>query len=163
MKKLKRYKNKIIIFLVFLLVIAIFFVIFTKKNYNNHIITEVEARNKIINALSDENIEKVESQSLVITKNDNYMIMVVGDQYILTDFSTSPPNIFQFKSNKPDIKVKVLEIKEDGYLVEHDDHTHFIYGNLNEKIKVGDYIFIKDPHTYLQNQNHNESIDKHLQ
>ncbi|QUY64246.1 hypothetical protein GUI37_01420 [Helcococcus kunzii] len=105
---------------------------------------------------SDNKIEKLENQSLILTKNNDYMIMVVGDQYILTDFSENPPIIHHYKSIKPDIKVKVLKIENDGYLVEHDDHSHFVYGKLDKNVKVGDYVYIKDPHTYLQDNHANE-------
>ncbi|WP_282925767.1 hypothetical protein [Helcococcus kunzii] len=153
---MKSVKNKVIIILSFILIILLFFGInkLTKKQHKK--ITEEEAKNKIMEIFSDNKIEKLENQSLILTKNNDYMIMVVGDQYILTDFSENPPIIHHYKSIKPDIKVKVLKIENDGYLVEHDDHSHFIYGKLDKNVKVGDYVYIKDPHTYLQDNHANE-------
>lgn len=143
-------KNKIIILVVFLIIV--FIIIFKNKPNNNkkEPISEKEAMEKISNIFDDNNLEKIENKSLVLTKNDDYMIMVVENQYILTDFSTYPPKTHHYKSNKPDIKVKVIEIREDSYVVEHDDHSHIIYEKLDDNIKVGDFVYIKDPHTYLQ-------------
>lgn len=158
---MKKNKNKIIIISIFLCTLIIYLILNFIINNKKPNITEQDAKNKIIQALGDNQIEKIENQTLVLTKNDNYMIMVVKDEYILTDFSKNPPKIFHFKSNKPDIKVKVIEIKEDGYLVEHDDHSHFIHEKLDENVKVGDFIYIKDPHTYLQDYHENEDHDNH--
>lgn len=148
---MKKVNNKVLIILIFLLLLNLLFGYFNLfKNNKKKAISEEEAKNKIRQLFSDNKIQKVQDQSLVITKNDNYMIMVVGDQYIFTDFSKNPPILHHYKSIKPDIKVKVLKIENDGYLVEHDDHEHFVNGQLDENINVGDYVYIKDPHTYLQ-------------
>lgn len=154
---MKKVNNKILIILIFLLLLNLFFGFFSlfKKN-NKKTINQEDAKNKIMQLFSDNKIQKVENQSLVITKNDNYMILAVRDQYILTDFSKNPPLLHHYKSVKEDIKVKVLKIEKDGYLVEHDDHEHFVNGKLVEDIKVGDYVYIKDPHTYLQDNHPND-------
>lgn len=127
-----------------LVFIAIFFAF--KKSPSQ--ITSEKAKEIISEIFQDDKIERVEGKSLVLTKNNNYMVVVVGNQYILTDFSTNPPKIHQFQSTKELITVKVLEIQSDRYLVEHDDHTHWINGKL-EDVKIGDFIEIVDPHTYL--------------
>ncbi|MFM1582048.1 hypothetical protein ABGF48_07625 [Helcococcus bovis] len=150
MKIKKDIQNKLKIIFVFLLIIVIILFINDRNKKTKLKISDDEAKNKIMQIFNDNHIEKVENQALILTKNDNYMIMVVGDQYILTDFSQYPPKVHHFKSNKPDIYVKIIEIQKDGYLIEHDDHTHFVYTKVDPNKKVGDYIYIKDPHTYLQ-------------
>lgn len=154
---MKKLNNKILILICFILIIGSILILNKEKNRRKQSISEEDARNKILQVFSDNKIEKIENQSLVITKNDEYMIMVIGDQYILTDFSKNPPIIHHYKSIKPDIKVKVLKIENDGYLVEHDNHEHFVNGKLDENIKEGDYVIIKDPHTYIQDNHSNNN------
>lgn len=150
MKLNRNLQNKLKIIFVFLVVIVVILFVNDRRKKSKLLISDEEAKRKIEKIFNDKNIEKVKNQALILTKNDNYMIMVVGDQYILTDFSQFPPKIHQYKSNKPDIYVKIIEIKEDGYIIEHDDHTHFIPAKIDKNKKVGDYIYIRDPHTYLQ-------------
>lgn len=142
-------RNKLKIIVLFLLVITVIFYITTLRNKSRKPISDEEAKKKIMDIFNDNHVEKLENRALVLTKNDDYMIMVVGDEYILTDFAKYPPIVHHFKSNKPDIHVKILEIKKDGYLIEHDDHTHFVHMKIDPNKKLGDYIYIKDPHTYL--------------
>lgn len=155
---LKKHKNKIIILSAFLIVIMAIFYLTSNKKKKLKEISEDEAKQIIIDAFHDEHIEKINDQALVLSKNDRYMLMVVGEEYVLTDFSDYPPKIHHYKSNKPDIKVKIVEIKDNGFLVDHGDHQHFIYEKLDKKYKVGDYIYIKDPHSYLKDRQLDKKI-----
>lgn len=115
--------------------------------------TEEEAKDKIVEVFGEE-VEKVENGALVLTNNDQYMLMVVGDNYVFTDNATTPPTIHHYKSIKEPIDVEVLEIYDDGsFLAWHDDHSHRVYEPLPEGTKVGDIVSIKDPHTYLDDHN----------
>lgn len=145
---MKKNSNKLIIGIIFLIIIILIYIF--NFNDNTKEISEEKAKELIIKALSNEDIEKLEGKSLVVSETKNYMIMVVNDEYLLLDKSKTPPKIHHYKSVAPEIRVKVLEIKEDRFLVEHDDHTHWIEGSPGENVKVGDYVYIKDPHTYLQ-------------
>lgn len=140
-------KNKLIIISIFVLIIGLIYFYFT-RNKNNTPISENEAH-KIISDIFGEEIEEVKGNSLILTDNAKYSVLVVKDQYLLIDKSTNTPKIFQFTSTKGNIKVKVLEIYDEGYLVEHDDHTHIVNMEVDKNIKVGDIIEIKDPHTYI--------------
>ncbi len=143
---IKKHLNKIIIFFIFAMVIIFISFFFNNKNANT--LSDTEAREKI-SELFGEEIEKVNGKSLVLTDNKDYTILVVRDQYILIDKTNRNPILHHYISIKDDIEVKVLEIFEDGYLVEHDDHTHIVKMDVDKNVKVGDIIKIKDPHTYL--------------
>lgn len=143
---IKKHLNKIIIFFIFAMVIIFISFFFNNKNANT--LSDTEAREKI-SELFGEEIEKVKDKSLVLTDNKDYTILVVRDQYILIDKTNRNPILHHYISIKDDIEVKVLEIFEDGYLVEHDDHTHIVKMDVDKNVKVGDIIKIKDPHTYL--------------
>ncbi|MDO4604744.1 MAG: hypothetical protein Q4B23_02060 [Helcococcus sp.] len=143
---IKKHLNKIIIFFIFAMVIIFISFFFNNKNANT--LSDTEAREKI-SELFGEEIEKVKGKSLVLTDNKDYTILVVRDQYILIDKTNRNPILHHYISIKDDIEVKVLEIFEDGYLVEHDDHTHIVKMDVDKNVKVGDIIKIKDPHTYL--------------
>ena len=127
---------------------VIIFISFFFNNKNANTLSDTEAREKI-SELFGEEIEKVNGKSLVLTDNKDYTILVVRDQYILIDKTNRNPILHHYISIKDDIEVKVLEIFEDGYLVEHDDHTHIVKMDVDKNVKVGDIIKIKDPHTYL--------------
>ena len=154
----KNKKAPIIIFLLFVIFMLIAFIILEhfeisqlkgRINPNISEMSEDEAKAKIVEVFGDE-IEKVDNQALVLTNNSQYMIIVVEDNYILTDYSKTPPAIHHYKSNKAPIDVEVLEIYDDGsFLAWHDDHSHRVYEPLPEGTKVGDIVSIKDPHTYL--------------
>ena len=144
---IKKQLNKIIILLIFLIVIILIYYYFNNKNANT--ISNKIAREKIAE-LFGEDIKEVKDKALVLTDNKDYTILVIEDQYLLIDKTNRNPILHHYISTKEDIDVKVLEILEDGYLVEHDDHTHTIKMEVNENIKVGDIIKIKDPHTYLE-------------
>lgn len=146
----KFFRNKSIIIIIFLIVTFILYSFFFRNNKSIKKISDEEAKKIISDTFGDKNIEKITGQALSLAKTDGYMTMVVKDQYFLIDFSQRPPKIHQFKSNKPDIKVKVLKIEKDRFLVEHDDHEHWVEGSPGKGVKVGDFIYIKDPHTYLQ-------------
>lgn len=143
---IKKHLNKIIIFFIFAMVVIFISFFFNNKNANT--LSDTEAREKI-SELFGEEIEKVKGKSLVLTDNKDYTILVVRDQYILIDKTNRNPILHHYISIKDDIEVKVLEIFEDGYLVEHDDHTHIVKMDVDKNVKVGDIIKIKDPHTYL--------------
>lgn len=147
-------KNKAIIIVTFLIIVAIIFGVYTQPNQKLKKISDEEALS-VIKSTFGENVERVDGQALSLAKTNNYMTMVAKDQYFLIDFSQRPPKIHHFKSNAPDIEVEVLKIEEHRFLVKHDDHEHWVEGELDSDTKVGDKIFIKDPHTYLQD-NHRE-------
>lgn len=148
-------KNKIIIALVFIIILLSIFLI--KDNIKSTKITpltEVEARGKIEEIFGNK-IEKVNDKDLVLTSNNQYTIMVVEDRYILIDYAINPPKVHHYKSIKEDIPVKIVEIYEDGsWLALHDDHTHIVTEKLKEDAKVGDIVYIKDPHTFLDDYKH---------
>lgn len=143
---IKKHLNKIIILLIFVIVIIAIY--FYMNRGNSHTLTDNEARQKI-EELFGEEIKEVDDKALVLTDNKDYTILVVEDQYILIDKTNRNPILHHYTSIKGDIEVKVLEIFEDGYLVEHDDHTHIVKMSVDKNVKVGDIIKIKDPHTYL--------------
>lgn len=143
---IKKHLNKIIILVIFLILLIMTYFYFNSRNH--HKLTENEAKEKISEVFGEE-IKKVENKSLILSDNKDYTILVVDDQYILIDKTKRNPVLHQYTSTKDDIEVKVLEIFEDGYLVEHDDHTHIVKMEVDKNVKVGDIIKIKDPHTYL--------------
>ena len=146
----KNFRNKSIIIIIFLIVLFILYGIFFRSNKNIKKISDEEAKKIISDTFGDKDIEKITGQALSLAKTKEYMTMVVKDQYFLIDFSQRPPKIHQFKSNKPDVKVKVLKIEKNRFLVEHEDHEHWVEGSPDKGVEVGDIIYIKDPHTYLQ-------------
>lgn len=143
---MKNHLNKIIILLIFSIVIVAIYFYFNNKNTS--ILSDDKAKEKITEIFGEE-IEEVKDKALILTDNKDYTILVVKDQYILIDKTNRNPIIHHYTSTKGDIEVKVLEIFEDGYLVEHDDHTHIVKMEVDKNVKVGDIIKIKDPHTYL--------------
>lgn len=143
---IKKHLNKIIILSIFAIAIIAIYYYFNSKNSNT--LSDSEAREKI-SELFGEEIEEVDDKALVLTDNKDYTILVVEDQYILIDKTNRNPILHHYTSTKEGIDVKVLEIFEDGYLVEHDDHSHIVKMEVDENVKVGDIIKIKDPHTYL--------------
>lgn len=147
---MKNHVNKILIITCFALVMISIYIFNNKERINLREISDLEAQKLIENAISDNHFEKINDQALIISDNNQYMIMVVHDEYILIDKSKKTPKIHHYKSNKPDIKVEVLKIENDRFLVRHDDHKHWVEGRPGENVKIGDFIFIKDPHSYLQ-------------
>lgn len=155
-KDINKLKNKLIILLIFIILAMGIYLFFREKKYIPKKISNEEAYKKITRVFGKQ-IKKINNQALVLSNNKNYMIMVVDDRYLLVDFSQNPPKVHHYQSNKPDIKVKILEIYNDGsFLVEHDDHTHRVYAKLPKGTKSGDYVYIKDPHTYLYDNHHKD-------
>ncbi|WP_103981540.1 hypothetical protein [Helcococcus massiliensis] len=148
-------KNKIIIALVFVIVLlSIFLIRDNVKSTQMTPLTDVEARGKIEEIFGNK-IEKINDKDLILTSNSQYTIMVVEDRYLLIDYASNPPKVHHYKSIKEDIPVKIVEIYEDGsWLALHDDHTHIVTEKLEEGAKVGDTVYIKDPHTFLDDYKH---------
>lgn len=148
-------KNKLVIVLIFIIILLSIFLI--KDNIKSTQITpltEVEAKGKIEEIFGNK-IEKINNKDLVLTSNNQYTIMVVEDRYLLIDYASKPPKVHHYKSIKENIPVKIVEIYEDGsWLALHDDHTHIVTEKLEEDAKVGDIVYIKDPHTFLDDYKH---------
>lgn len=150
MEFLKKHKNKIIIFLLFLVITLL--ILHFKKGDNEKILNENDAKNKISELFGDD-VEKIEDEAMMLANNSNFSIFVVNDNYIVLDTTKKPIKIYHYRSKKKDIAVEVLEINENGYRVKHDDHEHYIEGKVPKGTKVGDTIYIKDPHTHLERKN----------
>lgn len=144
------FKKRIIIILVFIIIILSLYILLDYKNENKHLnpISDEDVKSKITEIFGDE-VAEIEDRTLVLTDNEQYMILVVEDRYLLIDKSSTPPTVHHFTSIKENIPVEVKEIYENGFLALHDDHTHIVYEKLPKDTKVGDTIYIKDPHTYL--------------
>ena len=151
-------KNKIIIALVFIIVLLSIFIIRNNaKSTQMTPLSDMEARGKIEEIFGNK-IDKVKDRDLVLTSNNQYTIMVVEDRYLLIDYASNPPKVHHYKSIKEDIPVEIVEIYEDGsWLALHDDHTHIVTEKLEEGAKVGDTVYIKDPHTFLDDYKHKKN------
>lgn len=134
----------------------------TKKVVNKFETDGVLDLEKVMNYIKEDmNVKKLKADqkdALLMDKSSDHLLFRINGKYYYLDLKDNKFEAYEISQPK-EVKVKLVEIRSDGYVVEHGGHYDFIKGKLDGNAKVGDYIVIIDPHSE-ENHEHNHGSSK---
>ncbi|MDO4764205.1 MAG: pneumococcal-type histidine triad protein [Flavobacteriaceae bacterium] len=137
----------------FLILLFIWFIFGCSKKENiiNVPLSKAEIKFKAETLLSGKELEFKNEKVFIIENTKEHIFLINGNEYIYIDLSGEKAMVYKLKT-KGLVTVQIVETLEDGYVVNHDGHFDFIYGELPKGKKIGDYIDIIDPHLSSSNE-----------